>query len=404
MILHVDMDAFYASVEIRDQPNLQGKPVIVGGAPNRRGVVAAASYEARQFGVHSAMPASTAKKLCPHAVFLSPRMEHYAAVSNQIRNVFHRFTPMVEPLSLDEAFLDVSGSESLFGSSIQIGQQIKQEIAEELALVASVGIAPNKFLAKVASDMEKPNGFTVVYPDRIQQFLDPLSVNRLWGVGKVTGKTLKRIGVHTVRDLRGLSKAAILDLLGENGSHLWDLAHGIDDRKVVPDREAKSISHETTFATDIEDIEVLRSWAVELTEHVTRRMRRQKLLGRTVHLKIRYGDFQTITRSKSLQQPTDVTEVVWRAADDMLSTRLPQKHLSIRLLGVGVSGFGNQGDTQMPLFATEQQEEVQSQLDEATDRIRDKFGLSSVGRASRLLHRHQRNATDDQTHPPTEPF
>ena len=389
MILHVDMDAFYASVEIRDQPELAGKPVIVGGVPQRRGVVAAASYEARRFGVHSAMPSSTAKRLCPDAVFLRPRMEHYASVAREIRDIFHRFTPIVEPLSLDEAFLDVTGSESLFGSSVEIGKQIKREISERLELVASVGVAPNKFLAKVASDIEKPDGFTVVFPNQVRSFLDPLSVTRLWGVGKVTADTLEKFGVKTIRDLRELSKPAVIDLLGENGLHLWNLAQGIDDRKVTPDREAKSISHETTFETDIDDMDVLRSWAVELTEHVARRLRRNRLSGRTVHLKIRFSDFQTITRSKSLRNSTNVTEEIWQSIDDLLSHRLPKKRLAVRLLGVGVSGFAGVSESQNSLFDDVLDLAAHSKLDQAKDQIRDKFGASSVGRASSLLQGDQ---------------
>ncbi len=385
MILHVDMDAFYASVEERDRPELRGQPVIVGGTPEGRGVVAAANYEARKFGVHSAMSAARALHLCPRAVVLPSRLNYYAEVSRGIREIFHRYTPLVEPLSLDEAFLDATGSEPLFGSSIEIGRRIKQEIHDQLQLVASVGVAPNKFLAKVASDLQKPDGFVVVDADRVQEFLDPLPVGRLWGVGRVTGQVLDRLQVKTIRDLRGLSLETVRQHFGEHGQHLWELSRGIDDRRVVPDREAKSVSHETTFAADIDDLEVLRAWALELTEQVARRLRRYHLQGRTVQLKVRFSDFQTITRSKTLSHPTNVTQEIWQATDEMLCGRLPAEHLAVRLLGVGVGGFEQPPQTQQPLFDKDEYA-GQANLDEAADRIREKFGESALGRASRLLH------------------
>jgi len=401
MILHVDMDAFYASVEERDRPELQGRPVIVGGTPDGRGVVAAANYEARKFGVHSAMPAARAKRLCPQAVFLRSRLNHYAEVSRQIRDVFHRFTPLVEPLSLDEAFLDATASESLFGSSIEIGRQIKQGISAELQLVASVGVAPNKFLAKMASDLKKPDGFVVVAPDQIQQFLDPLPVGRLWGVGRVTGRVLDRLGVRTIRDVRQLRPETLRKHFGEHGQHLWDLSRGIDDRKVVPDREAKSVSHETTFAEDIDDLETLRAWVLELTEQVARRLRRHELLGRTVQLKVRFSDFRTITRATTLPRPTNGTQEIWQVADKMLSTRLPAKHLAVRLLGVGVSGFDHPEQTQRSLF-DDGEHVVQADLDQAADQIREKFGAASIARASGLLHHVQHTPAPKPGDPPPE--
>lgn len=385
MILHIDMDAFYASVEQRDRPELRGKPVIVGGTPAGRGVVAAASYESREYGIHSAMPASRAKRLCPHAIFLPTRMEHYAAISREIRAIFHRYTPLVEPLSLDEAFLDVTGSEPLFGSSVKIGKRIKQEITDQLRLVASVGVAPNKFLAKLASDLDKPDGFVVVDPDRIQEFLDPLPVGRLWGVGRVTGKSFDRLGIRTIADLRKLSQERLRQQFGEHGNHLWELARGIDERRVVSDREAKSVSHETTFAHDIDDVEILQAWALELTEQVARRLRRHKLSGRTVQLKVRFSDFRTITRSATHDRPTNVTQEIWQVIRGMLETRLPANRQPVRLLGVGVSGFDNPEQSQQFLF-DEDDHVAQASLDQASDQIREKFGGSSIGRASGMLH------------------
>jgi len=385
MILHVDMDAFYASVEERDRPELVGKPVVVGGTPEGRGVVAAANYEARTFGVHSAMPAATAKRLCPHAVFLPSRIGYYAQVSEQIREIFNRYTPVVEPLSLDEAFLDVAGSEPLFGSPVEIGRRIKQEIREEVGLVASVGVAPNKFLAKIASDLDKPDGFVVVDGGRVQPFLDPLPVGRLWGVGKATGRTFERLGVRTIADVRRLSREFLRQNLGETGHHLWQLARGIDDRRVVPDRKAKSISHETTFAADIDDADVLQAWLVDLSEQVGWRLRRHRLRGRTVQLKVRFGDFRTITRAQTLSRPTNATQEICQTVLKMFD-RSVRESRPVRLLGVGVSGFENPDHHQRLLF-DEGPHVSQSDLDRVTDEILDRFGASSVGRASRLLHR-----------------
>ena len=346
----------------------------------------AASYEARKYGVHSAMPSVQAKRLCPHAVFLAPRMQIYAEISHQIQQIFRRFTSLVEPLSLDEAFLDVTGSEALFGSAVEIGQQIKTEILNRTELVASVGVAPNKFLAKVASDLDKPDGFVVVDPKRIQEFLDPLSVARLWGVGRVAKTVFDGLGVRTVRDVRRLSLEVLEQHFGEkNGRHLWSLSHGLDERRVVPDREARSVSHETTFAEDIDDMEILRAWAIELTEQVAQRMRRYNLRGRTVQLKVRFSDFRTITRSTTLPRPTNVTQSIWAAAEEMLSTRLPAKHMAVRLLGVGVSGFDRVEQKQLSLFDAEEQGS-HTRLDSATDKIREKLGSTSIRRASGLLH------------------
>ena len=299
MILHVDMDAFYASVEERDDQTIVGRPVIVGGSAEGRGVVCAANYVARKFGVHSAMPAAQAKRLCPQAVFLKPRIEYYAGVSARIREILESFTPLVEPLSLDEAFLDCTGSEPLFGPSPQIGRQIKRRIRDELRLVASVGVAPNKFLAKIASDLGKPDGFVVVAPDHVQAFLDPLPVGRIWGVGKVTGRVFERLAIRTIGELREMPVSELEEQFGSSGRHYWELAHGIDARPVVPDREAKSISHETTFAVDISDAEILRAWLVDLVEHVARRLRRHDIQGRSVELKVRFADFTMICKRRS---------------------------------------------------------------------------------------------------------
>ena len=383
MILHIDMDAFYASVEELDRPELAGRPVIVAGSPQSRGVVSAANYVARTYGVHSAMPSSTAVRLCPRGVFLPVRMDRYVGVSRQIQQIFHRYTPLVEPLSLDEAFLDVSGSVGLFGPAVEMGRLIKREIRDELHLVASVGVAPNKFLAKIASDLEKPDGFVVVDENDIQGFLDPLPVARIWGVGRASNRVLDRLGVRTIAQLRATSPGILRDKFGAMGEQLWQLAHGIDSRPVVPDHEAKSISHETTFAADISDMEILHACLLQLTEQVARRLRGQGLFARTVHIKVRFADFQTITRSQTLGEPTDLTDVLWQTADEMLSQRLPKKHRAVRLLGMGVAGFDNLGESQGLLFDRDQRRR-QGQLDTVTDDILDRFGKGSISRAGTM--------------------
>ena len=386
MILHIDMDAFYAAIEQRDRPELRGRPVVVGGTPEGRGVVAAASYAARRYGIHSAMPAAQAKRLCPQTVFLPGRHGYYARVSRQIRAVFQRYTPLVEPLSLDEAFLDVTDSKQLFGPAADIGQRIKSDIKDELQLTASVGVAANKFVAKVASDLDKPGGFVVVAPGGEQAFLDPLPVGRLWGVGRVANRRLQRLGIETIAQFRAWPREAIFELFGQGGEHLWQLAHGIDPRPVVPDHQAKSISHETTFETDIADLEVLQTWLMELTEQVARRLRRQRLRGRTVQLKLRFADFKTITRARTLAQATDITKELWDAASDLLRKHLPAQHEGLRLLGMGVSGFDSGSLQQGELFE-EAERERYSQLDAVSDAINERFGVSSLRRATDLKRR-----------------
>jgi DNA polymerase-4 len=384
VILHVDMDAFYASVEERDRPGLVGRPVIVGGTPAARGVVAAANYVVRRFGVHSAMSTAEAMRRCPQAVVIPPRTGHYAEVSRCIREILERFTPLVEPLSLDEAFLDVAGCEALFGPAAEIARQIKAAIRAETRLVASVGVAPNKFLAKIASDLHKPDALVVVDPGRVAEFLDPLPVCRLWGVGKVAEGVLGRLGIRTIGDLRRRPVELLVRTFGQSGRHLWDLAHGIDDRPVVPDREAKSVSHETTFPVDVADRDTLRAWLLELTEQVARRLRRHDLQGRTVQLKVRFDDFTTITRSQTLPGPTSATARLWDAAAVLLD-RLPPAHRPVRLVGIGVSGLDRSDTGQRSLFDGPEQRK-QSDLDAALDRIRETFGSDALQRGSRVRH------------------
>ena len=379
MILHVDMDAFYASVEELDDPGLVGQPVVVGGTPDGRGVVAAANYAARHYGIHSAMPAARARRLCPHAVFIRSRMDRYVEVSRELRGIFARYTPLLEPLSLDEAFLDVTSSLRLFGDGQAIARRIKEEIRHELGLVASVGVAPNKFLAKLASDLDKPDGLVVVPADAIEAFLDPLPVSRLWGVGKVSNRDLAEMGVHTIGDLRRLPEDLLVSRFAKTAAHWARLARGIDDRRVVPDRDAKSISHETTFATDIRDTEVLRSWLLELTEQVATRLRRQDLRGKTVFIKVRYADFHTVTRSESLDAPSNVTRELYVTAARLLQAQLARSSQPVRLLGMGASAITTGAHAQGQLFETEDREQ-QGRIDTVVDSIKSRFGNRAMRR------------------------
>ena len=382
MILHVDMDAFYAAIELRDNPSLVGKPVVVGGSKGR-GVVMAASYEARKFGLHSAMPGAQALRLCPQAVFIKPQMEKYSAASKQIREIFNRFTPVFEPLSLDEAFLDVSGSEKLFGDAETIGRMIQSAIADELNLVASVGVAPNKYLAKIASDLEKPNGFVVVQEANVTEFLDQLDIHRVWGIGPKTQKKFLRLGVQRIGQLRKLPMETLKLLFGLNTDHFYRLARGIDTRQVVPDRIAKGVGHESTFSQDIDSDDVLESWIWELSDQVGRRLRRNRIFGKTISVKIRFYDFRTISRSKTIRTRTSSTQEIAETALELLRTVRAEQRDSIRLLGVRVVGLSGQALRQQQLFDQEENERTK-QMDSAADAIRDRFGNAAMKRGSTL--------------------
>ncbi len=384
MILHVDMDAFYASVEMREQPDLADLPIIVGGSAQGRGVVAAANYTARKYGIHSAMPVAQAQRLCPKLVSLPVRMALYIEVSQQIRKIFQRYTPEIEPLSLDEAFLEVSASERLFGDAISIGRKIKNDIARELSLIASVGIAPAKFIAKIASDIDKPDGFVIVNESEVQAFLDPLPVSRLWGVGKVTGSEFERLGIHTIKQVRQQPLEALQYRFGKFGVHIWNLAQGIDPRKIITDSRAKSISNETTFAVDISDKNLLRNTLLELTEQVAFRLRQQGFYTRTVQIKIRYTDFKTITRSVSLSTQTQTTKELWQAAKTLLNTALAGRPRAIRLLGMGTSQLSRETSiTQQADLFTNPEQEKQREIDQLADAIKNRFGNVSIRRGAR---------------------
>ena len=378
-IIHVDMDAFYASVEQLDNPDLVGKAVIVGGDPKQRGVVSAASYEARKFGVHSAMPMSRAVRLCPDAIVLPVRMERYAELSKQIHAIFQQFTPQIEPISLDEAFLDVTESLRLFGSAEKIGRAIKDQIREQLGLVASVGIADNKFLAKLASDLDKPDGFVVITEENKQQILDQLPVSRIWGVGKVTEKTLKSKGINTIRQLRETPPEILKSIFGDQTPHVIRLAQGVDNREVESNREAKSISSEQTFATDITDKDILLEVLLSQVEDVAQRLRLNDLDAKTITLKLRYEDFRTITRSSTFDQPTNTTKTLWQEAEQVFMKWHKKSAGALRLLGFGASGLRHAGSGQRQLFE-EPDQEKQKRLDKAFDEIRGKFGHDALRR------------------------
>lgn len=377
MIIHLDMDAFFASVEVREHPELEGLPVVVGGPSATRGVVAAANYVARRYGIHSAMPMSQATALCPTLKIMSVNMPLYVSVSRQIHEIFNRYTPDIEPLSLDEAFLDVSGSLRLFGSAAEIARRIKQDIRQELKLVASAGVAPNKFVAKIASDIDKPDGFVVVEEAQVQAFLDPLPIKRIWGVGKKTEQKLLNYGISTIEDIRRQTPRWMQDRFGKNGEQIYQLAHGRDRRRVVPDSRAKSISSETTFVEDISDRNTLSGWLINLTEQVAARLREKELTARTVNIKIRFQDFNTVIRSKSLGESTAQTQKIWQAVKALYDQTLPAGAVEVRLLGVGVSGFEEENQQQGDLFS----EDIKyDSLDEVSDRINQRFGKLKIHR------------------------
>ncbi|MGZ4802313.1 MAG: DNA polymerase IV [Acidimicrobiia bacterium] len=384
-ILHLDLDAFFASVEQLADPSLRGRPVVVGGLGNR-GVVAAASYEARRFGIHSAMPMARARRACPDAAFLSPRFDAYSDASAQVMAVLRDVTPLVEPISLDEAFLDVGGARRSLGGGPEIGQQLRARIRAETGLTASVGAATTKLLAKLASDLAKPDGMLVVEPGTELEFLHPLPVTRLWGVGPATRKRLDRFKVETVGDLAKLPESTLARELGASaGAHLHALAWNRDDRPVEPDRAMKSIGHEETFARDRDDLVGLERDALRMADAVTTRLRSASKTARTVQLKIRYGDFRTITRSHTLPSPTDLAAEIGETARDLL--RAVDLGAGIRLLGVSVQqleeGVAVQGRLDLEGGPPAPSGERRA-LEEAVDTVRERFGDDAVGSAAFL--------------------
>ena len=376
-IIHLDMDAFYPSVEMLDNPALKGKPVIVGGS-RERGVISSASYAARRFGIHSAQPVSAAMRLCPHGIFLPVRMGRYREVSRDVFRIFHGFTPLVEPLSIDEAFLDVTGSIRLFGQPEDIARTIKQTVLEETGLTVSAGVSSNKFVAKIASDMEKPDGLTVVPHDRIMEFLDPLPINKMWGVGGATQRALMRLNVRTFKDLRSLPPEVLEKRFGKHGIEMHRLSMGVDDRDVIPDHVAKSVGHEETFSRDILDIDMAKKKLLYLANKVASRMRSMGAAGRTVTLKVRYGDFHRITRSKRLSKSTDDGLEIYSAACSLLERTAADKR-PVRLLGVSLSRLSfSETENQFTLFDIDQDYKKRKKLNMALDSLQKKYGERSI--------------------------
>ena len=379
-IMHVDMDAFFASVEQRDHEEYRGKPVIVGGLSSR-GVAATASYEARRFGVHSAMPMAAAKKRCPQGIFVQGNHAHYREVSAQIFEIFARFSPLVEALSIDEAFLDITGMGQLAASPRAYAQRIKQAIYEETGLVASVGIAPNKFLAKLASDLQKPDGLVIIPPDRVREILWPLPIRRLWGVGKKTAEKLQNMGYETVGQIAQAEQSGLQKAFGPKlAAQLAALANGQDDRKVEPMREAKSIGKEITFPEDLRSLEQAEHELLELAEKVGWRLRIAGVQARTVQLKVRLGDFTTYTRSRTLSEATCYDEVLYATAKDLL--RELKITSGFRLLGVTGTGFELFG--QASLFTDPKKE----RLYHAIDAIKKRYGEGVLTKAQ-LVNKHK---------------
>jgi nucleotidyltransferase/DNA polymerase involved in DNA repair len=380
-ILHVDLDAFFAAVEQRDHPELRGKPVIIGGDAHSRGVVSTCSYEARKFGVHSAMPTRTAHQLCPQGIFLPVDGAKYQRVSREVMTVLRRFTPSVEQVSIDEAFLDVSGSEALFGAAPEIARRLKREVVEATGLTVSVGVATNKLIAKVGSDLRKPDGLVVVESGQEAAFLAPLEIRRLWGIGPKTADRLHGLGVSTIGELAALPVETLARALGDHGATLHDRALGIDSDPVTGGGEAaKSVSHETTFAVDVTDPAEIERTLLALTEGVSARLRSAGIRAGTVAVKIRDSQFRTVTRQKHLPEPSDLTDTIWRAALEL--TRPEIRGKKIRLLGVSATQLG--APEQIGMF--EVVDAKQRRVVDATDAVRRRFGDRAVTRAS-LLNR-----------------
>ncbi len=381
MILHIDMDAFYASVEELDNPQLKGKCVIVAGQPERS-VVSAANYEARKFGVHSAMPVFQARQKCPEAVFLPPRMGRYKELSAKIMSVLCEFSPLVEPSSIDEAYVDITGCERLFGGARGIALGIKKRIKETLNLTCSLGVAPNKFLAKIASDMDKPDGLTIIVPENVEQFIKTLPIHKVPGVGKNTYGKLKLLGIKTLGDVKKYPEEILIKKFGKFGHRLMELADGIDRSVVTPTAETKSVSTEETLLEDTDDKQVLKKYILKQAEKIGRELRKLEVKAKTISIKIKHSDFKQITRSVTIKNPTQSSEVIIREAFQLLENyRMPKK---VRLIGVGASNLVLKAEPiQIDIFEHDDTKSSNwEKLDQAIDSITDKFGTDAIKRAS----------------------
>ena len=353
-IIHIDMDAFYASIEQRDNPDYQGKPIAVGGGPEGRGgVVATASYEARKFGVRSAMPSKKALQLCPSIIFVRPRFDAYKEASQKIREIFHRYTDLIEPLSLDEAFLDVTEDKQQIGSALEIAKQIKQAIKDELKLTASAGVSINKFVAKIASDINKPDGLTFIGPSRIMSFMEELAVDKFYGVGKVTAEKMKKMDIHNGADLKKLSEAELTKHFGKSGKFYYKIVRGIDDREVIAHRDTKSVGAEDTFPYDLVEIGEMQAALEKIATIVHERLKRHQLQGRTITLKIKYHDFKQVTRSQSFPTGIGDFETICATAIQLINQSGIEGR-KIRLLGITLSNFGEPITKQKPIDHSDQ--------------------------------------------------
>ncbi len=376
-ILHIDLDAFFASIEERDRPELRGKPVIIGGRPDQRGVVSTCSYAARKYGVRSAMPLTEAYRRCPHGIFLPGNMAKYKAASRQVFAIFHRFTPLVEPISIDEAFLDLTGCTNLFGDPLTIARKIKELIKQEVGITASAGLAHNKFLAKIASDLQKPDGLVWIKPEEIEQVLHPLPISRLWGVGPKTAEKLRTLGIDTIGDLAAFDIRLLARVMGTGQAHhLKQLAAGQDDRPVMSETEIKSMGHEHTFPTDVCDLNQVIAILLHLAEKVGRRLRRAGLYGRTVALKLRYHDFTTLTRHASLPEPTNLDQVIYQTGKELLLKNYNGQ--PVRLIGISLQNLSPTATQQLSFLEGQAEKEKRQKLAQAMDKIKNRFGEESI--------------------------
>lgn len=389
IILHIDMDAFFAAIEELDHPEYRGKPVVVGADPRGgkgRGVVSTCNYETRKYGIHSAMPISQAYKCCPFAIYVPPRMHRYVECSRKLFSILNEFTPKVEPISIDEAFLDITGCIRLLGSPAEIARKIKKCIQDRLQLTASIGIAPNKFIAKIASDLEKPDGLVIVDPERILDFLYPLPISKMWGVGKKTEVMLKAMGINTIGDLAKLTQEAVIKKFGKNGLHFWMLANGRDDREVELDQTVKSVSLENTYDEDVDDEETIEGTIFSIADNLSRILRDKNLKGKTITLKIRLADFSTFTRAHSYGSFFDSSQIISETSLKLYHN-FNRQNKKVRLLGIAVSNLNNQCDEQIGLF--DRGEQSVEKIDKVIDLVQQKFGPDLIKKAS-LMDKHSR--------------
>ncbi len=386
-IIHLDLDAFFASVEQRDNPAYRGKPLIVGGISgsggnSNRGVICAASYEARQYGVHAGMPIWEARQKCPRGIFVPTQMNKYLKESKKFFQICSSYTPLIEPLSIDELFLDVSGCESLFGSSECIGRKIKERVWQELRLKVSVGIAENKFLAKIATNLGKPNGFYIIPSKDIKKILYPLPVSSLWGIGKKTEELLKKFGIYQVEQLAKMPDSILENLLGKNGKKIKLLAQGVDNSPVTPLSTIKSISKETTYSANIIEKEILIKELLKISQLVGYTARKKGYKGRTITLKIRFHNFITFNRSKTLENPTHLDDIIFKTVVELLD-KIKHKKGGVRLLGIKLSNLALGNERKQLKFLRDEEDKLE-QLTQSLDKIREKFGTKAVTRASLL--------------------